>query len=258
MLSPSSRTSRPVDPQAAELQALWRRIGHGCLRCLSLLAELDPQPGQQHRGRRCLEDVVVGSQLQTQDLVHVAVEGGEHDDGALEAWPQIPAQGETILPRQHDVEQHQVWLLGFDSGKCHVASGLQQYFDVVAGKPAADELAYFGIIFNKKNALHCGVTPWQWRGCAPASIPAPRVACTGITNQTGPLGPVVTPVVETRRISLSCASGRPRLPCDGSRGTGQTGRSGRFRGSRPAPPCWPAVSPGCRRCRGCCRTPAPV
>ena len=36
---------------------------------------------------------------------------------------------------------------------------LQQHFYVVATEPAADELAYVGIIFNKQNAWHGGVAP---------------------------------------------------------------------------------------------------
>ena len=43
--------ARPVDLQPAKLQALGRRAGdHGLRGLLPLLAELDPQPGQQHRG----------------------------------------------------------------------------------------------------------------------------------------------------------------------------------------------------------------
>ena len=37
--------------------------------------------------------------------------------------------------------------------------GLQQDLDIVATEPAADELAYVGIIFNKQNAWHGGVAP---------------------------------------------------------------------------------------------------
>ncbi|MND92037.1 hypothetical protein D3C80_841810 [compost metagenome] len=152
--------TRPVDPQTAELQALGRGAGSELLGCLQpLLAELDPQPGQQHGGRRGLEDVVVGPELQAEDLVHVAVEGGEHDDGAGKARAQIPAQGEAVLAGQHDVEQHQVRLFGLHPGQRQIPPGLQQHFYVVATEPAADELAYVGIIFNKQNAWHGGVAP---------------------------------------------------------------------------------------------------
>lgn len=155
--------TRAVYLEAAELQALGRGGGDHGLLALPLLAKLDSQPGQQHRGGRGLEDVVVGPQLQAQDLVHVAVERSEHDDGAGKARAQIPAQGEAILPRQHDVEQHQIRLLGQGPVECPVTPGLQQHLDVVATEPTADELAYLGIVFNKQNAWHGGVVPRSWR-----------------------------------------------------------------------------------------------
>src|SRR3989449_698216 len=55
-----------------------------------------------------LGDVVVGAELEADDLVHIGVFRGDHDDRYSAAPPQSAAEIEAAHARQHQVEQDQV------------------------------------------------------------------------------------------------------------------------------------------------------
>lgn len=69
-------------------------------------------PGHQLLGVEGLYHIVVGSQLQPQDLVEDLSLGRKHDDGDLGDGAQLPAYLVAVDPREHQIQQHQVWLKG--------------------------------------------------------------------------------------------------------------------------------------------------
>ena len=69
------------------------------------------------RARERLGDVVVGADLQPDDLVDLAVLGGQHDDRHVGALPQLPAHLDAGQPRQHQVEQHEVGAVAVELGR---------------------------------------------------------------------------------------------------------------------------------------------
>ena len=65
-------------------------------------------PGDQLAGGERLGHVVVGAQFQADDLVDLAVLGGQHDHRHVRPLAQRPADLAARQPGQHQVEQHQV------------------------------------------------------------------------------------------------------------------------------------------------------
>ena len=55
-----------------------------------------------------LGDVVIGPEFQPDDAVHVLAARGEHDDRHLRVRPQLAAQCQPVLARQHQVEHDQI------------------------------------------------------------------------------------------------------------------------------------------------------
>ena len=70
--------------------------------------------GHQLAGVEGLGHIVIGAQLQADDLVHVVGAGGEDDDGDVARLAQLAADLEAVHLRHHDVEDDQVGLVGLD------------------------------------------------------------------------------------------------------------------------------------------------
>ena len=58
-----------------------------------------------------LRDVVVGAELEPDDRIDVVASRGEHDHGRLAAPADLAADLEPITLGQHQVEDHQVWIV---------------------------------------------------------------------------------------------------------------------------------------------------
>ena len=96
-----------VDPQLADDER--RLVGRGLGRPAHLGAPqrgLDPARELAHRER--LGDVVVGAELEPDDLVDLLGLGGQHDDRDRAAAAQPAADLEPVDPRQHQVEHDEV------------------------------------------------------------------------------------------------------------------------------------------------------
>jgi hypothetical protein len=63
--------------------------------------------GRQLSRRERFHDVVVGSQLQSDDPVDLVTACREHDHGEFGVAPDLPAQVPAIPVRQHHVEEHE-------------------------------------------------------------------------------------------------------------------------------------------------------
>ena len=78
----------------------------GC--CRGAAAEECFHPGEQLRHLEWLDQVVVGAELQADDLVHDLAAGGQHQDRRLEALlSQRAADVEPVAAGQHHVQQDQ-------------------------------------------------------------------------------------------------------------------------------------------------------
>src|ERR1700722_5277366 len=98
---------REVDSHLADLKRTL--IGTGQCRPRHLRSpqrRLDPAGELAQRER--LGDVVVGAELEPDDLVDLLGLGRQHDDRHRAAAPQLPADLEPIDPRQHQVEHDEV------------------------------------------------------------------------------------------------------------------------------------------------------
>ncbi|MNG20913.1 hypothetical protein D3C84_1052150 [compost metagenome] len=77
-----------------------------------MTAQHGADPGQQLTGVERLGQIVIGPHLQPDDAIHFVSLGGEHQHRDLVArLPQTAADGEPVLPRQHQIEHHQAEVL---------------------------------------------------------------------------------------------------------------------------------------------------
>ena len=71
-----------------------------------------------------LGQVVVGHQLQTDDLVHILIPGGEHKHGhSVARAPQMAQNVKAVDPRQHPVEHHEFWRVRLQLDQRFLATG---------------------------------------------------------------------------------------------------------------------------------------
>src|SRR5262249_60833971 len=73
-----------------------------------------PDAAPELPDRERLRDVVVGSELEPDDLVELVVAGGEHDDRHRARRPEPPADLEPVDLRKHQVEHDEVDLLALE------------------------------------------------------------------------------------------------------------------------------------------------
>ena len=98
-----------VHLDAAEIHERRRGLRRGQL--LGAAEDRADAGGELAQAER-LGHVVVRAELQAHDLVHLAVAGREHDDRDLRLRAEDPADLDAGQLRQHEVEQHQVRLVG--------------------------------------------------------------------------------------------------------------------------------------------------
>ena len=86
--------------------------GSASTACCSLRRKIGPDAGGQLAQAERLGDVVVGAELEADDLVELRVLGGEHDDGHARLGPDDPADLDPGELGEHEVEQDEVRALG--------------------------------------------------------------------------------------------------------------------------------------------------
>ncbi len=91
-----------IQAHRTRLEDVGRRAG------LLPAAQDSPQPGYQFATAEGLGDVVIGAELEPDDLVHLAVLRGEHHDRDVGAPPQLATDLESGKAGQHQVEQDDV------------------------------------------------------------------------------------------------------------------------------------------------------
>ena len=80
-------------------------------------------PGQQLPGVERFGDVIVGPQLQANNLVHILIFGGDDDDGDVYLFPTDGlADLEPVhIAGQHQIQQYQVGSIILDVGQCFLS-----------------------------------------------------------------------------------------------------------------------------------------
>jgi hypothetical protein len=106
-----------LDLKVTPVEHPWRsRSGHGTS------SNRRPNPGKQLAKREWLDDVVVGAELETVDLVLLLATRRQHEYRNIVGLADMPQDPQTIDPRQHHVEDDQVQLMpvtvdDFDSAR---------------------------------------------------------------------------------------------------------------------------------------------
>ena len=71
-------------------------------------AENGADAGQEFAGAERLADVVVGADLKADDAVGLGRKGCEEYDGDVVRRAQLPAKGEAVFARHHDIENNEI------------------------------------------------------------------------------------------------------------------------------------------------------
>mmetsp|Transcript_53282 Transcript_53282/g.124970 ORF Transcript_53282/g.124970 Transcript_53282/m.124970 type:complete len:398 (-) Transcript_53282:451-1644(-) len=158
-----------ADPTRARIQQQGADLDRAVQRLGRLAAQHSANAGEQLIGREGLGDVVVGTRIQTGDLVAFLGTGREHDDGQLlrpdRAAP-LAREGHAALAWQHPVEhdeigQHPVNLvLGL--------RGIAGQRDLEAGMAQidGDQLGDRRLVFHHQDSTHSRLLfsgPWSRR-----------------------------------------------------------------------------------------------
>ncbi len=113
-----------------------------------------PDAGDQLARTERLGEVVVGAQLEPEELVQLVVPRGEHHDRDRRVAPQLPCDVESVEARQTEVEHDQVRpaAAGRRQGSGSVAGGQDgeaRVLEVVAGE--LDDLRF---VVDDEDGLH--------------------------------------------------------------------------------------------------------
>ena len=114
------------------------------------------QAREQLPGIERLRDVVVRAYFQADDAVHDAVRGRHHDDSHVVALAQVARQGEPVLARELDVEQHHVRQVALDHF-AHVAAAFR-LVDLIAlpAEVLRDHLPHVAVVLDDEHAAVAG------------------------------------------------------------------------------------------------------
>jgi len=129
----------PVDRDLAGVEIDGEPAGHepGARRLRRSPPQHGAHAGQQLARIEGFGQVVVGAQLEADDLVDVLAPRGQHEDrqrGCLRRGAQPPAHLETVHPRQHHVEQHHVEAAAAQRGQAALPVADDRHVDLVAAE----------------------------------------------------------------------------------------------------------------------------
>jgi len=100
-----------------------------------------------------LGEVVVGPELEADDLVDVVALGGEHDDGdgrRSGRGPEPAAHLQAVDSGQHHVEQHHVEPAPAESGEAALPVARDRDVDVVPGEILGHQRAQTGVVLDEE------------------------------------------------------------------------------------------------------------
>ena len=117
--------------------------------------QLGFDPRQQLHHLERLGDVVVGAELQADDLVDDLAARGQHDHRRLDAAPaQLAHDVEAAEPRQHDVEEDEIERLAGRALEAALAVAAALDAVSLAGEAIGQRHHQAGLVFDEEQALH--------------------------------------------------------------------------------------------------------
>ena len=118
-------------------------------------------PGHQLLGVKGLDHIVVGAQLQSQNLVKNLSLGGEHDNGYLGGGAQLPAHLVAVHAGKHQVKENEVWLKDREHLQGLLAVAYNLRLIALLGQIQGDKLRnIFVVIHNEDFLFFCHDIPF--------------------------------------------------------------------------------------------------
>jgi hypothetical protein len=153
--SPARATSRRSSWNSVDLDGAGFDLDRlGQRRAVELAAaQLGAHAAEQLAHREGLGDVVVGADLEPDDLVDLGVLGGQEDDRHGAARAHVAADVEPARPRHHDVEDEQVVgdAVADPLGRL-VAARRRGHLEALLGEGVADRVAHRGLVVGDQDA----------------------------------------------------------------------------------------------------------
>ncbi len=118
--------------------------------------------GQQFAWVEGLAQVVVGTDFQANDAVHVLTFGGQHDDGcAVAVGAQAAADRQTVLARHHQIEHDQIDRIALQHPVERLAVFGQDDFEAFLHQVAAQQVADSDVVVQHQNFVRAGIGLWH-------------------------------------------------------------------------------------------------
>ena len=145
-----------------DAQSLSLELPAGC--CVSSAAvAVQPQgsahAGQKFAGAEGLGDVIIGTQIQRFDLIHLVGAGREHHDGGHILLPHGADEFQPVPVRQAQVQDHQIRVVGCEQGQAHGAGVRHQRLIVVRGQQRFNEAADVRLVLHDQHLIFIIVHP---------------------------------------------------------------------------------------------------
>ena len=138
---------------------------------LTAAAQHRAHPGDQFPGRERLGDVVIGAEFQADDLVDLAVLGGQHDHRNVGPLAQRPADLAARQTGKHQVQQHEIGAVPVESLDRVRPGRADRYLEALPAQHVGQGIAERLLILDHEHPCHFTAS---LTGCAePPAEPLP-------------------------------------------------------------------------------------
>jgi len=137
-----------IDPQGADLH----RPAASCRRLRAAKDRLDP--GDERPRVEGLRDVVVGTELETDDRIDVVVPCRQHQDRRVATPPDLATDGQAVDLRQHEVEDHEIGVVPRVSRERLLAVGRGHDREPLLLEVQPDQVDDVPLVVDDEDRLH--------------------------------------------------------------------------------------------------------